>query len=94
MSRALKVLMLSSVSVVVALGAVAQDTSLEDRIAALEAMVSELKTELATERANREEDVVRIERTVTEAPAAAPAPKTDGFLVGDTTPHVRWETTL
>ena len=85
MSRALKVLMLSSVSVVVALGAVAQDTSLEDRIAALEAMVSELKTELATERASREEDVVRIERTVTEAPAAAPAPKTDGFLVGDTT---------
>ena len=46
MSRALKVLMLSSVSVVVALGAVAQDTSLEDRIAALEAMVSELNARL------------------------------------------------
>ncbi len=68
-----------------AAGASAQER-LEDRIAALEAMVAELKAELAAEKGRQQEDVVRIETALAARnEAAAPAPKTDGFLVGDTT---------
>ncbi len=85
MSKTVKALLLSSAAMVAGMSAIADETSMEDRVAALEAMVMELKSELAAERAKRDEDIVRIERTVTEAPAAQPAEKVDGFKVGDTT---------
>ena len=84
MSRIFKGFLLSSLAAGLAFGAQAEEASLEDRIAALEAMVSELKTELAEERAQKD-DVVRIEQTVIAEDVEAPKPKTDGFLVGDTT---------
>ncbi|KCZ52656.1 DcaP family trimeric outer membrane transporter [Hyphomonas pacifica] len=84
MSHTFKGILLSSIAAGLAFGAQAEEASLEDRIAALEAMVSELKTELAEERA-RKDDVVRIERTANAEQVEAPSPKVDGFLVGDTT---------
>ncbi|MEZ5945687.1 MAG: DcaP family trimeric outer membrane transporter [Hyphomonas sp.] len=83
MSKSVRAIMLSTAAAVFALGASA-DGTMEDRVAALEEMVAELKAELAAERAKTDESIVRIEKTVAEAPAAA-APKTDGFKVGDTT---------
>jgi hypothetical protein len=67
-----------------ALAANAEQT-VEERIAALEAMVADLKAELAAEKADTDADIVRIETVATQAAPAATAPKTDGFLVGDTT---------
>ena len=85
MSHSVRAVLLSTAAAVIALGASAQE-SMEDRVAALEAMVAELKAELVAERTKTDESIVRIEKSVAEAPAAAaPAPKTDGFLVGDTT---------
>jgi len=61
------------------------EQTVEERIAALEAMVADLKAELAAEKAGTDADIVRIETVAAAAPAPAPALKTDGFLVGDTT---------
>lgn len=58
---------------------------IEDRIAALEAMVAELKAELAAEKSKSDADVVRLESRLEAMPEPVPAKKTDGFLVGDTT---------
>ena len=57
---------------------------LEARIAALEAMVKELKGELNAERAGMDEAIVRIER-VEKAEADRPIASDAGFTVGDTT---------
>ncbi|MCA8900127.1 MAG: hypothetical protein KDA53_02645 [Hyphomonas sp.] len=85
MSRSVRTVLLSTAAAIFALGASA-DASMEERVAALEEMVATLKAELAAEKAKTDESIVRIEKSVAEAPAAAPAPqKTDGFLVGDTT---------
>ncbi|MEM9669126.1 MAG: DcaP family trimeric outer membrane transporter [Pseudomonadota bacterium] len=69
--------------------AIAQDeerSSLEDRIALLEAAIAELKSELAKER----EDIVRVEQkadevvTAIEVVTAANTPTNNGFRVGET----------
>nr|WP_321361631.1 DcaP family trimeric outer membrane transporter [uncultured Hyphomonas sp.] len=84
MPRSIRGLLLSASAAVMALAANA-DQTVEERIAALEAMVADLKAELAAEKADTDADIVRIEATAAEAAPAAAAPKTDGFLVGDTT---------
>lgn len=85
MSRTIRGLLVTASAVAMALTASAEQT-VEDRIAALEAMVAELKAELASEKAATDADIVRIETVATQAAPAAAAPqKTDGFLVGDTT---------
>ena len=84
MPRTIRGLLLSASAAVMALAANAEQ-SVEERIAALEAMVADLKAELAAEKTETDADIVRIETTAAEAAPAATAPKTDGFLVGDTT---------
>jgi len=55
----------------------------EDRIAALEAMVKALQDELKAQKATSAESLLKVEKKVDEANAAIPA-NTEGFLVGDT----------
>lgn len=81
MSRTLRALLLSSAALTVCFGAAADTEDLEARIAALEAMVSELKSELSATRADQE-NVVRIQPVNESAETAPPPP--DGFRVGDT----------
>ena len=84
MSRTIRGLLLTASVAALALSASAEQT-VEERIAALEAMVADLKAELAAEKAATDADIVRIETSAAQAAPAAAAPKTDGFLVGDTT---------
>lgn len=63
----------------------AQSESIQDRIAALEAMVAELKSELATERADMDEAIVRIDSVERAEATDRPVSSTNGFMVGDTT---------
>ena len=58
---------------------------IEDRIAALEAMVAELKSELAQERADIDDAVVRLDKVERAEATDRPVASTDGFMVGDTT---------
>ena len=81
MSRTLRALLLSSAALTFCFGAAADTEDLEARIAALEAMVSELKSELSATRADQE-NVVRIQPVNESAETAPPPP--DGFRVGDT----------
>lgn len=81
MSRTLRALLLSSAALTVCFGAAADTEDLEARIAALEAMVSELKSELSATRGDQE-NVVRIQPVNESAETAPPPP--DGFRVGDT----------
>ncbi|HRX75579.1 MAG TPA: DcaP family trimeric outer membrane transporter, partial [Hyphomonas sp.] len=83
MSRTIRGLLVTASAAVMAFAANAEQ-SVEERIAALEAMVAELKAELAAEKSDTDADIVRIETAAAQAAPAA-APKTDGFLVGDTT---------
>ncbi len=59
--------------------------TLEDRIAALEGMVAELKAELAAERADMDEAIVRLDRVEKAEATDRPVSSTSGFMVGDTT---------
>ncbi|MEO0714223.1 MAG: DcaP family trimeric outer membrane transporter [Pseudomonadota bacterium] len=78
----LKTILVSGAAAIVAGGAFAQSESLEDRIAALEAMVVELKAELEAER----EDIVRIEMRSEEAIQTVTGMRErSGFSVGDAT---------
>ena len=86
MSYRIKSALLSCAAIALVWPSHAQDASdLADRIAALEAMVAELKAELATEQAETDADIVRLEEVATAAAQAAPGAPADGFTVGDTT---------
>ncbi|MEM1150843.1 MAG: DcaP family trimeric outer membrane transporter [Pseudomonadota bacterium] len=84
MSYRIKSALLSTVAVFAIGAASAQSPDLEDRIAALEAMVAELKAELAQERADMDSAIVRLDQVEKEA-ADRPVVAREGFLVGDTT---------
>ena len=77
--------LLGSASMILALGASAQSGDLEERIAALEAMVQELKSELAAERASIDEAIVRLDEVEKAEPSDRPVASNAGFMVGDTT---------
>ncbi|MEM7767096.1 MAG: DcaP family trimeric outer membrane transporter [Pseudomonadota bacterium] len=73
---------MSATSAIVAAGASAQSASIEDRISTLEAMVADLKAELAAER----EDIVRLETRSEEAiQTVTGLRERTGFNVGDAT---------
>jgi len=61
------------------------ESDLADRIAALEAMVAELKAELDQERAELDGAVVRIEQAETIMDSDRPTTTVEGFVVGDAT---------
>ena len=84
MSRTAKALLLSTATILATGSALGQET-LEDRIAALEAMVAELKTELAEERAQTDAEIVRLEEVTKAEPSDRPVATASGFVVGDTT---------
>lgn len=83
MSFRIKAVLLASVAALTVASANAQSSSVEERIAALEAMVAELKTELANERKQTEQDIIRVEQ-VAKAEADRPIASDRGFTVGDT----------
>lgn len=85
MKANLKLLMLAGVATLALPTMAAQEQSIEDRIAALEAMVADLKSELATERAKSDEAIVRIDNVENTMATDRPVTTTDGFAVGDTT---------
>lgn len=58
---------------------------MEDRLAALEAMVAELKAELAEERAEMDEAIVRLDNVERAKPTDRTFATNTGFMVGDTT---------
>lgn len=78
-----KSILLASAGILSAQMAAADEATLEARIAALEAMVDELKEDLAAERSERSEQIVRLEREAAPAPAAPASETVDGFRVGD-----------
>lgn len=63
----------------------ADTRDLEDRIAALEAMVMDLKSELASEQADMNEAIVRLDKIERAEATDRPVTSSDGFMVGDTT---------
>ena len=60
-------------------------SDMEDRIAALEAMVAELKAELAKESADMDEAIVRLDNVERATPTDRTFATNTGFMVGDTT---------
>lgn len=84
MKACIRTLFLGSVAAMALNTATAQTASVEERIAALEAMVAELKAELAAERADMDDAIVRLENVEREA-TDRPVVATDGFVVGETT---------
>ena len=88
MKVVLKSLLMSTVAFATVQGAVADGHSqaeLEARLAALEAMVAELKTELAEERAVADSAIVRLDRVENTMATDRPVTTIEGFMVGDTT---------
>lgn len=85
MKATLKSLMLAGVAVMALPTMAAQEQSIEERIVALEAMVADLKSELAEERAKADEAIVRIDNVENTMATDRPVTATDGFVVGDTT---------
>lgn len=86
MNTRMKVALMAGVALA-AVGTAQADASgaVGARIAALEAMVAELKAELAAGKADVDDAIVRIERVEQAEPAASkPAPAGGGFMVGDT----------
>ena len=86
MKNSLKILLLASVATAFAPMASAQSSSTEARLQALEAMVSQLRAELAAEKAQTDSDLILLEKKAeTIIAPAAKAKKGGGFQVGDTT---------
>ena len=87
MKNSLKLLLLVSVATAYAPMAAAQSSSTEARLQALEAMVQQLRSELAAEKAQTDSDLITLEQKATTVikSAASPAKSGSGFTVGDTT---------
>ena len=87
MKRSLKLILLVSIASSLAPMASAQSTSTEARLQALEAMVAQLRSELAAEKAQTDSDLILLEQKATTILAPeVPLPKSgSGFKVGDTT---------
>ena len=87
MNSKLKLMLLVGVASAFAPVASAQ-TSTEARLQALEAMVAQLKADLAAERAQTDSDLIVLEKkaeSIAVAPASASAKSGSGFQVGNTT---------
>ena len=65
MKNSLKILLLTSVATALAPMASAQSSSTEARLQALEAMVAQLRAELAAEKAQTDSDLIILERKAT-----------------------------
>ena len=86
MKNRLKTLLLISVAISIAPVASAQSSSTEARLQALEAMVAQLRAELAAEKAQTDNDLVMLEKKAEAIVSpTAPTKKGSGFQVGDTT---------
>lgn len=85
MLKGLKVGLLAGTALCLVGSALAQSGDIEERIAALEAMVAELKGELAAEKAKADEAIVRIDNVENTMATDRPVTTTSGFMVGDTT---------
>ena len=86
MKHSLKALLLISVTTALASNASAQSSSTEARLQALEAMVAQLRSELAAERAQTDNDLIVLEKKATDIIVSqAPEKSGAGFKVGDTT---------
>lgn len=85
MIKALKIGLLAGTAISLAGIASADISDIEDRVAALEALVEELKAELAAERADMDEAIVRLDKVERAAPTDRTFATNTGFMVGDTT---------
>ena len=85
MLKGLKVGLLAGTALGLVGPALAQSGDIEERIAALEAMVAELKGELAAEKAKADEAIVRIDNVENTMATDRPVTTSSGFMVGDTT---------
>lgn len=87
MKRSLKLILLVGIASSFAPMATAQSSSTEARLQALEAMVNQLRAELAAEKAQTDSDLIVLEKKAATiiAPAASGAKAGSGFTVGDTT---------
>lgn len=86
MKHIIKAFLLASTACLVSTPAIAQTSTLESRILALEAMVAQLKSELASEKASTDADIIKIEKTMRDAPVSVKTgTSSNGFMVGDTT---------
>ncbi|MCR9193723.1 MAG: DcaP family trimeric outer membrane transporter [Hyphomonas sp.] len=81
----LKGFLLASSALMISGIAAADGGDIEERIAALEAMVAELKAELAAERADMDEAIVRLDKVEQATPTDRSFATNTGFMVGDTT---------
>lgn len=85
MFKAMKVALLAGTALGLTEMAAADGGDIEERIAALEAMVAELKSELAQERAAMDDAVVRLDKVERATPTDRAFATNTGFMVGDTT---------
>ena len=85
MRKGLKVGLLAGTALGLTGIAAADVSDIEDRVAALEALVAELKAELAAERADMDEAIVRLDKVESAAPTDRTFATNTGFMVGDTT---------
>ena len=87
MKRSLKLILLVGIASSFAPIAAAQSSSTEARLQALEAMVDQLRAELAAEKAQTDNDLIVLEQKAATVvgPAASSVKSGSGFSVGDTT---------
>lgn len=85
MIKGIKTLLLAGTALGLTGIAAADGGDIEERIAALEAMVAELKAELAAERADMDDAIVRLDKVERATPTDRTFATNTGFMVGDTT---------
>ena len=85
MLKGLKVGLLAGTALGLTGLAAADISDIEDRVAALEALVAELKAELAAERADMDDAIVRLDKVERATPTDRTFATNTGFMVGDTT---------